>query len=70
MTGTKAFSLPGSRGSTPRPRATDDFNTRDQLSLALRLSFPLPRSGAFKDLLAAIDDADCDRALGPQQRME
>ena len=54
----------------PRPRATDDFNTRDQLSLALRLSFPLPRSGAFKDLLAAIDDADCDRALGPQQRME
>lgn len=70
MTGTKAFSLPGSRGSTLRPRATDDFKTSDQLCLALRLSFPLPRSGAFKDLLAAIDDADCGPAVGPLQPLE
>ena len=70
MTGAKTFSLPGSRGSTPRPRATDDFKTRDQLSLALKLSFPLPRSGAFKDLLAAIDDADCVGPVGPHQPLE
>ncbi len=65
MTGTKALSLPGSRGSTPRPRATGDFKTSDQLRLALGLSFPLPKSGAFKDLLAAIDDADSGCAVGP-----
>ena len=72
MTGTKAFSLPGSRCSTPRPRTSghgDDFKVEDQLILAIRLSFPLPKSGAFKDLLA-IDDADGGCAVGPLQPLE
>lgn len=70
MTRTKAFSLPGSQGPTPQQRETGDFKISDQLSLAFRLSFPLPRSGAFKDLLAAIDDADCGRAVNPLQPSE
>lgn len=69
MTGTKAFSLPGSRDSTPRPRATDDFKA-SKLSLAFRMSFPLPTSVAFEDLLEAIDDAACGRADGPLQSLE
>ena len=69
MTGTKAF-IPSSRSLAPRPRETGDLKTTDQLRLALRLSFPLPKSGAFNDLLAAIDDADSGCAVGPLQPLE
>ena len=67
---TKASSLPGSPGSTPQPRESGDFKTTDQLRLALGLSFPLPKSGAFNDLLAAIDCADSGCAVGPLQPLE
>ena len=70
MTETKAFSLPGSRDSTRRPRNRRFQDQRNQLILAIRLSFPLPKSGAFKDLLAAIDDADGGCAAGPLQPLE
>ena len=43
-----------------------DLNNRGCLVLAMRRAFPLPMSGAFKDLLAAIDDAERVAAIkGP-----
>lgn len=36
-------------------RKSDDLRPRDCIALAIRSAFPLPESGAFADLLAAID---------------
>lgn len=36
--------------------AAKDLDTRECILLAVRHAFPLPTTGAFEDLLAAIDD--------------
>jgi hypothetical protein len=39
----------------------DDLDKRQCVSLAVRLAFPLPGTGAFTDLLSAIDEAEGKR---------
>lgn len=51
--GAKGWAVP-----TPcRPDASD-LKARQCIDLAIRSAFPLPRTGAFKDLIAAIDAAE------------
>lgn len=39
-------------------RQKNDFTPGDCIAIAIRSAFPLPDSGAFTDLLAAIDARD------------
>jgi hypothetical protein len=36
--------------------ATDDLSRAESVAVAIRRAFPLPQSGAFADLLAALED--------------
>ena len=40
----------------------------DYIRQSLGFAFVLPRSGAFQDLIAAIDRAACDRSCAPAQK--
>ena len=44
------------------PRAAEDLARGDCMRLAIQRAFPLPATGAFADLLAAIDAGAADSA--------
>lgn len=59
MTKDKVQSPPaiGERGSRRfSGSASDEFSRAESVAAAIRRAFPLPESGAFVDLLAALED--------------
>ena len=52
------FTKHGLRLPALDPDGREDIAKESCLQLAVRSAFPLPDSGSFKDLLAAIDELD------------
>lgn len=46
----------GRKGRERRP--ADDLKPAECLALAVRAAFPLPKTGAFEDLLSVLDGSD------------
>ena len=45
-------------GRKGRGRQADDLKPAECLTLAVRAAFPLPKTGAFEDLLSVLDGTD------------